>query len=81
MSPAEARLKEALAVADAQRLSFYPTFSLFGSIDSGDTSLARIVQNPIGTLGATLALPFIQWNTANLTTRVSTRRWRSSSWR
>jgi outer membrane protein TolC len=71
LQAAEARLRETLAQADVQRLSFYPTFSLFGNLDSGGTSLANILQNPIGTLGATLSLPFIQWNTANLTIKVS----------
>lgn len=69
---AQTRLRETLAQTDGQRLSFYPTFSLFGSIGSASTTtLADIVQNPIGTLGATLSLPFVQWNTANLTIKSS----------
>lgn len=72
LQAAEARLRETLAQADVQRLSFYPTFSLFGSVDSGGTTtLSDILKNPIGTLGGTLALPFVQWNTANLTIKSS----------
>jgi NodT family efflux transporter outer membrane factor (OMF) lipoprotein len=71
LQAAEMRLRETLAQADVQRLSFYPTFSLFGSVDSGNTSLINILRNPIGTLGATLSLPFIQWNTADLTIKSS----------
>lgn len=73
LQAAEARLRETLATADAQRLAFYPTFSLFGSVGTGSTSttLADILRNPLGTIGATLSLPFIQWNTAELTIKSS----------
>ncbi|MGS0897371.1 efflux transporter outer membrane subunit [Burkholderia stagnalis] len=74
LQAAEARLRESLAQADVQRLSFYPTFSLFGSVTSGsttETTLSNILKDPIGTLGATLSLPFLQWNTASLTIKSS----------
>ncbi|WP_186166415.1 efflux transporter outer membrane subunit [Burkholderia gladioli] len=73
LQAAETRLRETLAQADAQRLAFYPSFSLFASVGTGGTSttLADILRNPLGTLGATLSLPFIQWNTAELTIKSS----------
>jgi outer membrane protein TolC len=58
---AEARLRAALADADATRASFYPTIALSGSLGSSSRELSRIVSDPIGTLAANLTLPFVQW--------------------
>jgi NodT family efflux transporter outer membrane factor (OMF) lipoprotein len=68
---AEMRLREALASVDATRSSFYPSFTLTGSLGASSISLENVVRNPIATLGAGLVLPFVQWNTASLTTRIS----------
>jgi outer membrane protein TolC len=56
---------------DATRASFYPTFTLTGSLGGSSISLENVLRNPIATLGAGLVLPFVQWNTARLTTRIS----------
>ena len=56
----ELRLRESLASADQTRLSFYPSLSLTGSLGSSSTSLSQLLQNPVGTLGAGLVLPFLQ---------------------
>jgi NodT family efflux transporter outer membrane factor (OMF) lipoprotein len=69
LQAAKMRLRETLAAADTQRLAFYPTFSLFGSVESGGSSVGQLLRDPIGTLGGALALPFLQWNTADLTIR------------
>lgn len=71
LQAAEARLRETLANADATRVSFYPTFSLFGSVGTSGVSLSDILKNPVGTLGTTLSLPFVEFNTANLTIKSS----------
>jgi len=68
---AELRLREYLANVDASRASFYPTFTLTGSLASSSISLEQVLKNPIATLGAGLTLPFLQWNTARLTVAVS----------
>jgi outer membrane protein TolC len=68
---AELRLREYLANVDASRASFYPTFTLTGSLGSSSISLEQVLKNPIATLGAGLTLPFLQWNTARLTVAVS----------
>jgi NodT family efflux transporter outer membrane factor (OMF) lipoprotein len=68
---AELRLREALATVDATRASFYPSFSLTGSVGTASTALTNIFRNPVATLGAGLALPFIEWNTMKLSVRVS----------
>lgn len=64
---AESRLRESLASADAARLAFYPTVSLTAALTTGGTALAELLKNPVGALGGALALPFVQWNTARLT--------------
>ncbi|MDH6165041.1 NodT family efflux transporter outer membrane factor (OMF) lipoprotein [Variovorax boronicumulans] len=68
---AEQRLRGSLANVDATRTSFYPTLSLTGSLGTSSTALGELLKNPIATLGAGLALPFLQWNTARLTVAVS----------
>lgn len=68
---AELRLRESLANVDVTRTSFYPTFTLTGSVGTASTSLERVLQNPVATLGLGLALPFIQWNTMQLQIKVS----------
>ncbi len=68
---AELRLRETLAYTEATRASFYPTLTLTGSLGTASTALVDLLKNPVATLGAGLALPFIQWNTRQLTVRVS----------
>jgi NodT family efflux transporter outer membrane factor (OMF) lipoprotein len=68
---AELRLRESLANVDATRTSFYPTLTLTGSVGTASSALADFLKNPVATLGAGLALPFVQWNTRQLSIRVS----------
>jgi NodT family efflux transporter outer membrane factor (OMF) lipoprotein len=68
---AEQRLRGSLANVDATRTSFYPVLSLTGSLGTSSTALGELLKNPVATLGAGLALPFLQWNTARLTVAVS----------
>lgn len=59
---AELRLRESLANKDATKASYYPSISLTGSLGSTSTSLANLLKNPALTLGASLSLPFLQYN-------------------
>lgn len=68
---AELRLRETLATGDATRASYYPGFSLTGSLGSSSAALSDLVRNPLGTLGASLTLPFLQWKEMKLSTRVA----------
>ena len=68
---AELRLREALAETDAIRLSFYPNLSLTGSVGTASSGLSEIVSNPLGSLAATLSLPFIQMNQAHFATALA----------
>lgn len=58
---AELRLRGGLATVDATRTSYYPTLSLTGSLGGTSNVLSNVLSNPVATLGAGLALPFIQW--------------------
>ena len=68
---AELRLRENLANVDATRASFYPSFTLTGSLGGSSTSLESVLRDPITTLGVGLVLPFVQWNTTKLTIKVA----------
>ena len=67
----ELRLRASLANVDATRTSFYPTFMLTGNYGLSSNPLTMALQNPVAVLGAGLTLPFIQWNTTQLTIKVS----------
>jgi len=71
LQAAEMRVREKLASVDQTRLSFYPTLSLTGGLGSTSTSLSQLLQNPAGTLGAAIALPFLQVDQVKLSVGVS----------
>lgn len=57
---AELRLRGTLKSVDATRASYYPDLSLTGSLGYSSAALGNLLQNPVGTLGAGLTLPFLQ---------------------
>lgn len=61
LQASELRLRKALASVDATKASFYPTLSLTGSVGGSSDALSRVLSDPVGTLGAGLVLPFVQW--------------------
>ena len=67
----ELRLRESLANVDATKAGFYPAFTLSGSYGLSSSGLSMALQNPVSILGVGLTLPFIQWNTTQLTIKVS----------
>jgi NodT family efflux transporter outer membrane factor (OMF) lipoprotein len=68
---AELRLRESLAQVKVVRTSYYPAISLTGSVGGSSTSLSSVLANPVQTLGAGLALPFIHWNEARLNSAIA----------
>lgn len=58
---AELRLRQSVATIDATRGSFYPALTLTGSVGGSSTALSNVLSDPVGTLGAGLVLPFVQW--------------------
>ena len=71
LQAAELRLKKYLASIDTTRASYYPSFTLTGSLGTSSTSLIEVIKNPYAALGAGLTLPFIQWNTMKLNVEIS----------
>lgn len=72
MRAAELRLRALLRDTDAAAAAFYPTLSLTGSASSSsDVSVGRIFHNPVSTLGAALALPFLNWEELRLSRRIA----------
>ncbi|MFK0380232.1 TolC family protein [Pandoraea sp. NPDC090278] len=62
LQSAEAKLRQAYANAEVKRKSFYPTILLGGSVVGGNSrTFGDVLGNPIGTLGAQLTLPFLQF--------------------
>ncbi len=64
-------VRSALATKDATLASYFPTFTLTGSLGSSSTELHNLLSNPIGTLGAKLALPFLEWNQMKINEKIS----------
>lgn len=62
LQAAELRLRKTLATKDATKASYYPSISLTGSLGASSTSLTELLQNPVLALGASLSLPFLQYN-------------------
>jgi outer membrane protein TolC len=71
LQAAEQRLRKYLANVDGTRASYYPAFTLTGTLGSSSTSLLQVIQNPYAALGAGLVLPFLQWNTMKLNVEIS----------
>jgi len=71
LQAAEFRLKKYLANVDNTRASYYPSFTLTGSLGTSSTSLTDVLKNPYTILGAGLSLPFIEWNTMELNVEIA----------
>lgn len=56
---AELRTRSTLATVDATRASFYPNLTLTGSAGTSSDALRNVLQNPIGTIAANVAAPFL----------------------
>lgn len=56
------QLRSALASKDTTYASYFPSLSLTGSVGESTSELKELLRNPVGSLGAGLVLPFLQWN-------------------
>lgn len=59
-------LKSAYASKDATFSGYLPNLTLTGSLGTSSSELKDFLSNPVGTLGANLLLPFLQWNEMEL---------------
>nr|WP_320009575.1 efflux transporter outer membrane subunit [uncultured Desulfobulbus sp.] len=68
---AEARLRSTLATTDATRASYYPNINLSGSYGGSSEQLSRLLSNPVAALGASLALPFVEFRDMQRNIKIS----------
>ena len=68
---AELRLRASLASSDAATARFYPSLSLTGALGTSSSELLRVLANPVATLGANMALPFLNVPEMRLTTAIA----------
>ena len=68
---AELRLRGSLAAIKVTAASYYPALSLTGTVSTGATSLSDVIENPIGTLGAGLTLPFLNFREMHFNTEIA----------
>lgn len=63
---AELRLQKLEKQIAVTRAGYLPRFSLTGTLGSSSEHLRDILQNPLATIGADLALPFLEWRQLQL---------------
>ncbi|HEO9694263.1 TPA: TolC family protein [Klebsiella aerogenes] len=71
ISAKEWRVREALTTVDIQRTEFYPAFSLTGTLDTSSSTLITLLHNPVGTVGAGLTLPFLEWRERGVDVKIA----------
>ncbi|EHM3015888.1 TPA: TolC family protein [Escherichia coli] len=71
ISAKEWQLREALATVDIKRSEYYPTFNLTGAFGTSSTSLLALLHNPVGSVGANLTLPFLEWRQRNIEVKIA----------
>lgn len=64
-------LKSVYASKDATFAGYLPTLTLSGALGSSSSELKNLLSNPVGTLGANLILPFLQWNKMQLDKKIA----------
>lgn len=64
-------LKSALASKDATVTGYFPALTLTGSVGDSSSQLKELLRDPVGTLGAELVLPFLQWNQMEINKQIS----------
>lgn len=58
----EARLRQAYYSADEAKLAYYPSITLSAGLTMGDSgSFGRFLSDPLGTLGAMITFPFLNY--------------------
>ena len=63
----EARVRAAYADVDLAEANFYPNFTLNAGVSGGSSdSLTRFLTDPVGSLGAAIAFPFLNFNELSL---------------
>lgn len=71
ISAKEWRVRQALANVDIKRTAYYPAFSLTGSLGTTSTALLAFLNNPVGTVGASFSLPFLEWRQMDVNIKIA----------
>ncbi|WP_148245132.1 MULTISPECIES: macrolide efflux RND transporter outer membrane subunit EtsC [Enterobacteriaceae] len=71
ISAKEWRVREALSTVDIQRTAFYPAFSLTGSLGTSSSALMVFLHNTVGSVGASLTLPFLEWRERGVDVKIA----------
>lgn len=71
ISAKEWQLREALATVDIKRSEYYPTFNLTGALGTSSTSLLSLLHNPVGSVGANLTQPFLEWRQRDIEVKIA----------
>jgi NodT family efflux transporter outer membrane factor (OMF) lipoprotein len=80
LQAAEYRLRSRLANIEITQKSFYPSFSLSSRLNAGgNRDLTKILRDPVGTLGGSLSLPFLQFREMTLKTGISEMQYRQAT--
>ncbi|SHG19358.1 efflux transporter outer membrane subunit [Vibrio gazogenes] len=64
-------LKSALATSDTTVAGYLPTLTLTSSVGDASSQLRHLLTDPLGTLGAEIILPFLQWNKMSLNRKIA----------
>lgn len=59
---AKANLAAAFVNIDLTKKSYYPALNLTTSLGTSTDEFKSLLKNPVGTIGASLAFPFLNWN-------------------
>jgi len=59
---AKANLAAALVNIDITKKNYYPALNLTTSLGTSTDEFKSLLRNPIGTIGASIAFPFLNWN-------------------
>ena len=63
----EAVLKQSYAKYNEKKMAFLPDFTFSAAVSSGDTdTFSRFLSNPVGSLGAAVTMPFLNFNKLNI---------------
>ncbi|ELL0570916.1 efflux transporter outer membrane subunit [Vibrio fluvialis] len=71
-------LKSVLATKDNTDTNYFPSLTLTGALGGSSTELRKLLSDPIGTLGADLTLPFLNWNEMQLNRDIAQAKYESA---
>ncbi|MEY4429871.1 MAG: hypothetical protein RLZZ182_2560, partial [Pseudomonadota bacterium] len=68
---AEYRMREAYAGVTATRTAYYPNLTLTAAVGGSSQDLKDVLRDPLGTLAASLVLPFVQFREMERNTAIA----------